>query len=452
MTLSPSLRAAERLRDERWNRDRWIRERMHWRACIFRQYVHLLPGETILDLGTGSGRFTEELKTVSREENPITAITLERANALQGQRFDYVVAQEIADRASLKELLTILRQTLNPGGTFVVFLRNRGRIGSPAALERILQEHGFLRTRAHYTDFLYSWTPRFLLPLLRGISVILENMPLQRQGARCIWIAGQAPPPLRERHSVSLAHDQKLHQAVSIVVPCHNEEMNIGPLIAGLKAFYDPYIREFILVNDNSTDRTQGVMESLHREDPRVHIIKRSPPGGVGYALKDGIAAATSSYILTMDGDFTLLLPELRDLFDTMAKDDIDIVYGSRFSPESILLDYPLPKILSNRLFHLLARMLLRKPIRDVTNNLKLMKLDVARKLHLTEPHFAVNAEIGLQPILMGYNFKEVPISWINRSADMGVSSFKLAKVGRGYLRVLWRMVRETMFGARALS
>ncbi len=51
-----------------------------------------------------------------------------------------------------------------------------------------------------------------------------------------------------------------------------------------------------------------------------------------------------------------------------------------------------------------------------------------------SEPHFAVNAETGFQPLLMGFSVYEVPISWINRTPEMGVSSFKLAKVGGGIL------------------
>jgi hypothetical protein len=35
---------------------------------------------------------------------------------------------------------------------------------------------------------------------------------------------------------------------------------------------------------------------------------------------------------------------------------------------------------------------------------------------------------------------KEVPISWINRTPDMGMSSFRLMRVGGGYWRVLGRL------------
>jgi hypothetical protein len=37
---------------------------------------------------------------------------------------------------------------------------------------------------------------------------------------------------------------------------------------------------------------------------------------------------------------------------------------------------------------------------------------------------------------------KEVPIAWINRTPDMGSSSFRLVKVGGGYGRVLWNLWR----------
>ena len=68
------------------------------------------------------------------------------------------------------------------------------------------------------------------------------------------------------------------------------------------------------------------------------------------------------------------------------------------------------------------------------------MRREVAQSLILREPGFAINAETGLQPLLMGYQVKEVPISWIGRSADMGVSSFRVLKAGRGYWRVLYRL------------
>jgi len=127
-------------------------------------------------------------------------------------------------------------------------------------------------------------------------------------------------------------------------------------------------------------------------------------------------------------------------------------VVGSRFSRHSVLLNYPFQKIVANRAFHVIAQILLHKPFRDLTNNLKLLRREVVDNLTLVEPGFAVNAETGLQPLLLGYSVCETPISWINRTPEMGVSSFRLAKVGGGYWRVLRRLTWQTRFGFRQLE
>ena len=85
---------------------------------------------------------------------------------------------------------------------------------------------------------------------------------------------------------------------------------------------------------------------------------------------------------------------------------------------------------------------------RDLTNNLKLLKREVVERLILTQPWFAINAETGLQPLVMGYTVKEVPISWINRTPDMGSSSFRLVRVGGGYIRVLANLWLASVLGS----
>ena len=76
------------------------------------------------------------------------------------------------------------------------------------------------------------------------------------------------------------------------------------------------------------------------------------------------------------------------------------------------------------------------------------MRKEVVDRMELEQPGFAINAETGLQPLLMGYAVKEVPISWINRTPDMGLSSFKLVKVGGGYWQVLIKLWWKQLFGS----
>jgi dolichol-phosphate mannosyltransferase len=305
---------------------------------------------------------------------------------------------------------------------------------------------------AVYNDFVYAPLTPSLIWLLRNLSIVLENVPGVRTLAGSILIHAQKPPRPRELPSLSLCRHEELRGAVSVVVPCRNEEMNVEPLVHGLETYYRDYLHEIVLVDDKSEDGTRAIIQDLAARDPLIRPVLRSPPAGVGRAIADGLKAASGRWILSMDCDFQRLLPQFQDLFDA-AVEGHDVVVGSRFSRHSVLLNYPVQKIVANRGFHVLAQLMLRRRFRDLTNNLKLMRREVVDDLRLSEPGFAVNAETGLQPLLMGYSVEEVDISWINRDPGMGVSSFRLAKVGGGYWRVLfnlWRKPPATVNGASA--
>jgi dolichol-phosphate mannosyltransferase len=167
--------------------------------------------------------------------------------------------------------------------------------------------------------------------------------------------------------------------------------------------------------------------------------------------LRDGYAVATGSYILTMDSDFVQILPELRDMFDAIA-DGYDGAIGSRFSHESMLVNYPFLKTISNRGFHLLVNLLLPLRVRDLSNNLKLYRADILKTIDIEQPHFAANAETGLKPLLAGYKIKEVPISWINRTTGMGESSFRVVNVAPHYFAALVKIIWKSWRGRNDLA
>jgi 2-polyprenyl-3-methyl-5-hydroxy-6-metoxy-1,4-benzoquinol methylase len=485
-----TLAIRERFRDDYLqHRDPIVADRMLWRAQTFRHMVHLLPGQTILELGCGQGIFTRQLARVSRAENPITAITFTPESGrpaelpvqiefltascmpgpLVGRRFDFIVAMDLLDRANCASVLQNVYALLNPGGEVLFYESNPwnavlklrrslpGLFGQrdPRSLLNRLQLYelmssvGFTCIFSIFNDFVYAPLTQRLAWILRNLSIALENAPGVRTLAGSILVHAQKPASTLGRPRRSLFAHEELRRAVSIVIPCHNEEMNIGPLVTRLRDLFDEYIQEIIPVDDNSTDGTANVIRKLADGDRRVRPVFRIPPNGVGRAIADGYRIAKGRYVLSMDCDFQHLLPELRDMFDAAAK-GYEVVVGSRFSRHSVLLNYPIQKIIANRAFHLLARLVLHRHFRDLTNNLKLIRRDVVDTLLLMEPGFALNAETGLQPLVMGCNIKEVPISWINRTAEMGTSSFRLARVGSGYWRVLYRLWLRCAIGVGA--
>lgn len=491
-TLSENLRQMERSRERYWlSYPGTSPLKLRWRALTVRHWFHVLPGETILELGAGSGLWTEHLTQVLRGENPITAVCfnddlaqaggrkdlpntrftrIEDLAELPAKSFDYIVGTAILCHNQYEQNLQALYRLLKPGGQILffeanywnpqVFLKEHvpglGRLTGSAPCElgmrkyklmRLASSQGFTRVEIIPYDIVHGLTPRWLVPFVQSLAFVLEHAPGIRELCGTLYISAQRPDvDGAERPLVNLAVYQGLFDSVSVVVPCHNEEMNLRPLARSLLELYRPYIHEIIFVNDNSTDTTASVVRELAQREPRIKFVDRTPPNGVGRALRDGYAAATGRYILTMDSDFVQIVPEFRDLFEVVEAGH-DGAIGSRFSKDSLLVNYPFSKILANRGFHVLVNLLLPCRVRDVSNNLKLYRAEILKTIQIEQDHFAANAETGLKPLLAGYDIREVPISWINRSIDMGTSTFRTFRLAPGYFFALTKTIWDAWRG-----
>jgi SAM-dependent methyltransferase len=481
--LEQNLCAMERSREAYWLRyPSTSPTKLRWRALTFRHSFHVLPGETILELGAGSGLWTQHIADVTRNENPITGAVFNQnllpefsrlnvhfqfVNSLEKdfapESFDYVIGTAILCHTGYEKNLQALYRLLKPGGRLLffeanywnpqVFLKNAapwlGRKTGNAPCEiglrkydlmKMASRQGFMEIDVIPYDIIHPLIPKFLIHGLQSIAFLAEHCPGIREVCGTLYIRARKPGGPAMRPCMNLAVHRELFESISFVIPCHNEEMNIPRLVNNIFGFYGDYVHEILLVNDNSTDGTQKVAEDIRKDEPRVKLLNRKPPNGVGRALREGFAAATGPYILTMDCDFREILPEFRDLFDAIVEGHQGAI-GSRFSHESVLINYPFFKILCNRAFHLLANAVLPFRVRDISNNLKLYRSEILRTIEVDEKDFAANVETGLKPLLAGYDIKEVPISWINRTIDMGSSSFRILNVAPNYFHALVKMV-----------
>lgn len=93
------------------------------------------------------------------------------------------------------------------------------------------------------------------------------------------------------------------HTNVAAIVPAHNEEATIGPVVKVL--VQSPYLSEVLVISDGSIDRTAQVARAA---GARVHEIPRQ--GGKGEAMLHALTHTDAPVVAFFDADLRGLTAE----------------------------------------------------------------------------------------------------------------------------------------------
>ncbi len=91
---------------------------------------------------------------------------------------------------------------------------------------------------------------------------------------------------------------------LSVVVPVYNERDNIPPLLAEITAALRGRIDfEIVYVDDDSSDDSRAVLAAQKAVHPELRVLHHLTRSGQSTAVWNGVRAARSPWIATLDGD-----------------------------------------------------------------------------------------------------------------------------------------------------
>lgn len=230
---------------------------------------------------------------------------------------------------------------------------------------------------------------------------------------------------------------------LSVVVPAHNEEGIIGQTLLGLQEALDSNAipHELLVVDDVSTDGTPETLASLSERIPTLRVVRRSPPCGVGRAIRDGLAAARGDAIAIVMADASDDPLDLCRYYDLLQQ-GYDCVFGSRFLAGSRVLRYPRVKLLLNRLGNTAIGWCFGRPENDLSNAFKAYRASVIQTIGPPRSeNFEVFIELPLRAVRSGASVATTPISWYGRRA--GTSKLRLLRSLPLYLTAIGRLWLE---------
>ena len=119
-------------------------------------------------------------------------------------------------------------------------------------------------------------------------------------------------------------------KAISIIVPCYNEEECINKYYDEIKKVHCKYCMEIIFVDDGSIDKSLSIIKKLSKKDDQINYVSFSKNFGKEAAMLAGLELASGDYIVIMDVDLQdppYLIPEMLNCIE---KEKYDIVATRR--------------------------------------------------------------------------------------------------------------------------
>lgn len=160
---------------------------------------------------------------------------------------------------------------------------------------------------------------------------------------------------------------------LTIVIPAYNEEQS-------LKEYLPLIINEcknnnwkLILVNDGSRDNTGNILKQYGNSEV-LTIINHKLNRGYGGALKSGILATDTKYLITIDGDGQHRFEDIHKMFDLIKERDADMIVGKRKLGDSIY------RTIGKVLIRFFAKRLMTIPIEDLNSGMKIYRTELAKR------------------------------------------------------------------------
>ena len=209
-----------------------------------------------------------------------------------------------------------------------------------------------------------------------------------------------------------------------VVIPTYNEEKNIEKTILRvleLKKVIKSHSLKILIVDDNSSDGTQRVVNSMMEDYQEIEIIHGTKIG-LGDAYKRGFSYAqrmiNPELIIQMDADGQHS-PKVIKQFIDLAVNGKDLIIGSRFIKGSSTPDFSKWR----RFISLLGNFLVRYlggvyMIKDCTSGFRCINSSLLKKCnldHLSSKGYSFQSTLICELIKSGANAIEIPIIFHKR-------------------------------------
>ena len=231
-----------------------------------------------------------------------------------------------------------------------------------------------------------------------------------------------------------------------IISPTYNESKNISTLV---RTVFDrnPDIH-LLIVDDSSPDGTGQIVRDLQKHHPNLHLETRKVKDGLGKAYLFGFQWALKrkyDTIIQMDADMSHHPKEVPLMIELLKNNDL--VIGSRYINGISVVNWPLRRLMLSYGANTYSRMITGMPIMDGTGGFKAWRSKVLDDIDLDSVRsqgYSFQIEMNFRAWIKGYNLKELPIIFSDRTIGQSKMSKKIVYEA---IFMVWRLRIWKIFG-----
>jgi len=160
---------------------------------------------------------------------------------------------------------------------------------------------------------------------------------------------------------------------ITLVIPAFNEEQSLKEYLPVLMKSCQNNNWKAIIVNDGSTDNTKSILSGFVSNN-FFSIINHKVNRGYGGALKSGILAAETEFVVTMDADGQHRVEDVSVLLDFLKTNNADMVVGKREYDRNHY------RTIGKKAIRFFARMLMKVPVEDLNSGMKIYRTELVKK------------------------------------------------------------------------
>ncbi|MBF0312699.1 MAG: glycosyltransferase family 2 protein [Oligoflexia bacterium] len=205
---------------------------------------------------------------------------------------------------------------------------------------------------------------------------------------------------------------------LSVVIPVYNEEKNLPEVFKMIFSCECPLEREWIVIDDCSTDRSLSVLRELQSQYSFT-LLEHKVNQGKGAAVINGIRAASGDFIMIQDADFEYDPKDVPSLLQPLIEDKADVVYGSRFKKNAPQIHRTYHYFV-NRFLTLLSNLCSGIYLTDMETCYKIFRADILKAMRPISKRFGIEIELTAYIAKIRPRIYELPISYYPRTVLQG--------------------------------